>query len=292
MKPGHLALVVLINLIWAFNIVPLKYAVDAAGPLTAVFLRYAIVLVVCLPWLRWQPGRMPLVLATGLVAGALFMGLGGLSYSFAENLSALSIAGQLGVPFSLLLAVLVFKEKIRLPRIAAVALSFVGVAIMGFDPAIAKESIALWLTIGASLAWAASNLMFRGLSGISVPTTQGWLALVSLPVLGLAAAVFEPQGLAQVGSLTPATWGWLAYSGILSSLVGHGGMSWLFQRYPVAVVAPLTLPTPLMSVIVAVVVFDNKVSVQMLAGGVLTIIGVAIITLRTARARDKPEVQP
>jgi O-acetylserine/cysteine efflux transporter len=279
-------MILLIDLIWAFNIVPVKLAVEAAGPLTAVTLRYVIVLVACLPWLRWLPGRMGWVLVTGVVAGALFMGLGGLAFAFADNVSALAIAGQLGVPFSLILAVIVYRERIRWPRITAVALCFAGVAVMGFDPAIADENLALWLTVAASLCWAIGNLLFRKLAGVPVMTIHAWLAAVSVPILASAAWVFEPQRLAAVGSLSWQVWLCLAYSGLASSLLGHGGMTWLFQRYPVATVSPLTLPTPLMSVIIAVIVFDTPITVQMIIGGVLTLIGVAIITLRTARGPD------
>ncbi|GGI89430.1 O-acetylserine/cysteine export protein [Polymorphobacter multimanifer] len=292
MTPPHLALILLIDLIWAFNIVAVKYAVDDAGPLTAVTLRYVIVLAVCLPWLRWLPGRMKAVLVTGVVAGALFMGLGALSFALATNISALAITGQLGVPFSLILAVIVYKEKIRLPRITAVVLSFAGVAVMGFDPAIARESIAVWLTVAAAFSWAVGNLLFRALAGVPVMTTHAWLALVSVPLLAATAMVFEPQGLARVGALKASTWGWLGYSAILSSLVGHGGMRWLFQRYPVAVGAPLTLPTPLISVVIAALVFGNPVTAQMVVGGIIPLAGVAIITLRTAQARDNPDGTP
>jgi O-acetylserine/cysteine efflux transporter len=290
MKPAHLALVLLINLAWGFNIVAVKFAVETAGPLTAVALRYAIVGLVCLPWLRWQPGRMGIILVTGFVAGALFMGLGAISFALADNVSALAIAGQLGVPFSLILAVLLYGERLHWPRITAVALCFAGVAVMGFDPAISHESIALWLTVAAALTWAIGNLLFRKLAGISVMTIHAWLALVSTPILLATSMVFEPRRLAAVPDLPLGTWGWLTYSALGASLLGHGGMSWLFQRYPVSTISPLTLPTPLISVIVAVIVFGTPITGQMITGGALTLIGVAIITLRTAKenvvARD------
>lgn len=286
MKRNHLALILGIDLIWAFNIVPVKLAVEAVGPLTAVLLRYGIVLIACLPWLNWLPGRMGWVLVTGFVAGAFFMTLGALSFALADNVSALAIAGQLGVPFSLILAVIIYKERIRWPRITAVILSFIGVAVMGFDPAIAHESVALWLTVAASLTWAIGNLLFRKLAGVPVLTIHAWLAAVSVPILFAAALWFEPQRLAAIGEISWTMWGWLAYSALASSLLGHGGMTWLLQRYPVATIAPLTLPTPLLSVIIAVIVFGTPITVQMIAGGALTLIGVAIITLRTAKARD------
>jgi O-acetylserine/cysteine efflux transporter len=286
MKPRHLALILLIDLVWAFNVVAVKLAVEDAQPLTAVALRYMIVLVACLPWLRWLPGRMMTLLITGFIAGPLFMGLGGLSFALADNVSALSIAGQLGVPFSLILAVVIYRERIHWPRMTAVVLCFAGVAVMGFDPAIAHESIALWLTVAASLAWAGGNLLFRKLAGVNVLTIHAWLALVSVPVLLTASIIFEPGALAHVAHLKPSTWGWLTYSALGASLLGHGGMSWLFQRYPVSTVSPLTLPTPLLSVIIAIIVFGTPITSQMMIGGVLTLIGVAIITLRTAQQRD------
>jgi O-acetylserine/cysteine efflux transporter len=288
-KPAHLLFVLLINLVWAGNVVAVKMAVGEAQPLTAVFLRYLIVLIVTLPWLRWLPGRMPIILATGVTAGALFMGLGGLSFAAATNVASLAIAGQLGVPFSLILGVLVYHERIHLPRIVGILLSFAGVVVLGFDPHIVDERLALVLTIAASFVWACGNLLFRQLKGVPVPTIHAWLALVSLPVLAIASAIFEPGAIGRIEHLSMGTWGWLAYSAIGASLIGHGGMSWLFQRYPVTTVSPLTLPAPLLSVIMAVIAFGNPITVQMVVGGLLTIIGVAIITLRTAMARDREE---
>jgi O-acetylserine/cysteine efflux transporter len=102
----------------------------------------------------------------------------------------------------------------------------------------------------------------------------------------VAAWVVEPDRLAAIPQLPISTWGWVAYSAIISSVIGHGGMTWLFQRYPVAVVSPLTLPTPLISVAIAVAVYDTPITGQMMVGGLLTLVGVAIITIRTAQRRD------
>lgn len=286
MKPLHLAAILAIDVVWGFNVVAVKEGVVSAGPMTAVLLRYVIATLVCLPFIRWLPGRMGLILFTGFIAGALFMSLGALSFAMANNLSALSIVGQLGVPFSLILAVIFLKEQIRWPRITAIAICFLGVVVMGFDPAIAHERIGILLTVAASLCWAVGNLLFRRLQGVPVLVIHGWLGLVSIPIMIALAQMFEPAKLAAIPDLPLSTWGWIAYSGIMSSLVGHGGMTWLFQRYPIAVVSPLTLPTPLISVAIAVAVYDTPITGQMLVGGLLTLVGVAIITIRTAQRRD------
>jgi len=286
MKPRHLLAILIIDLIWAGNIVAIKVAVEAIPPLMTVTLRYVIVLLCCLPWARWLPGRMLAVLGTGVVAGALFMGLGSLSFHLADNVSALAIAGQAGVPFSLILAVIFYHERIRWVRISGIVLAFAGVATLAFDPHIVDERVGLLLTLAAAFCWAAGNLLFRRLQGVFVLTIHFWLAAVSVPLLAAASLVFEPGALAKTAEVPTHVWGWLAYSAIGASLIGHGGMTWLFQRYPVSTVAPLTLPTPLLSVIIATLVFGTPVTGIMVAGGLVTLAGIAIITLRTAQARD------
>jgi O-acetylserine/cysteine efflux transporter len=288
MKPIHLAFVLLIDCIWAFNIVAIKVTVAEVQPLTMVVLRYAIVLACCLPWMRWAPGRMRLILVTGVIAGALFMGLGALSFALAYNVSALAIAGQLGVPFSLILAVIFYRERIRWIRITGIALSFAGVAVMAFDPRIFDERIAVLLTVAASFCWAVGTLLFRRLRDLHPLNVHGWLALISLPILTAASLWFEPGALAAVPAIPVNIWGWMAYTAIGASIVGHAGMSYLFRHYPVSLVSPMTLPTPLLSVIVATVVLKTPVTIEMVVGGILTMIGIAIITLRTASA---PEVE-
>ncbi len=285
MPAAHLALVALIDLLWAFNIVAFKYAVEALPPIAVVFLRYLIVLAICLPWLRWLPGRMGTVLLTGLVGGALYFSLTALSVAAADNVSALAIVGQLSVPFSVILAVIFLKERIHWPRIVGVTLAFVGIVILSFDPAIVDERLGILLTVLATFVYAVSSLLMRRLKGVHPLTIHAWLAAISLPLLLVGSLVFEPGALAGVGDLRLATFGWIVYSAVGASVIGHAGMSWLLQQHPVSVIAPMTLPTPLISVALGVMLMATPITPQMLAGGAVALVGVAIVILRTARAQ-------
>lgn len=289
MRPLHIGFILLIDLLWAFNIVAIKEAVTAMPPLLSVALRYAVVLLVCASALRLVEGRMRLVLLTGVVTGALQFGLGAASYQVATNLSALAIAGQLGVPLSLILAILIDGERIAWRRTVGIVLALAGVTLLVFDPRIADERLGLFLTFGAACCWAAGNLMFRRLTGIPVLTLYGWQALVSIPLLLLASAILEPGGLAGLPQVPLGALAWVVYSAIAASLVGHAGMAWLLQRYPVTLITPFTLPTPLLAVGFATLVYGTPVTPMMWLGGALTLIGVSIIALRTARKSVEPD---
>ncbi|MBS3960711.1 MAG: EamA family transporter [Sandarakinorhabdus sp.] len=283
MKPIHIAFILLINLLWAFNIIAIKEAVLAMPPLLTVALRYIVILLVCASSIRFVKGRMALVLLTGVIAGALQFGLGAYSYHVATNLSALAIAGQLGVPLSLILAILIDGERIAWKRGIGILLAIFGVMLLVFDPRIVDERLAIYLTFGAAVCWAAGNLMFRRLMGIPVLTLYGWQAFVSLPILFLASYFVEPGGVAGLPQVPLSAFAWIVYSAIAASLIGHAGMAWLLQRYPVTLITPFTLPTPLLAVMFATLYYGTPVTPLMWFGGLLTIVGVAIITLRTAK---------
>lgn len=288
MKPGHMLFVILVSWIWAGNAVAIKEAVRLIPPMTTVALRYAILFLCCVPFLRPVRGRMRLVLLTGLVAGALQFGPIAYGYSVAGNVPALAIAGQAGMPLGLLLAVLIDGERIAWRRTMGIALALCGVGILLFDPAIVDERDGVLAVFVGSLAWAISNLMFRRLSGVPVLTLYAWQAAVSLPVLLLASHFAEPGALHRLADTSPVAFAWIGYTAILSSLVGHGGISWLLQKYPVSVITPFTLPTAVLSVAIAHLVYGSPVTPLMAAGGLMALAGVSIIALR---ARPAPAMQ-
>jgi O-acetylserine/cysteine efflux transporter len=281
-----IAVAALMNLLWGMNIIAVKMAVIEIPPLTAALLRQSIVLVVCASWLRIVPGRMRELLGFGVLTGGLYFLVINLSMAVATNVGALAIAGQLGVPFAMLLAVVILKERIHRYRIAGVALSLAGVGILAFDPEVAREIPGIALTALASLIWAGSSLIQRNLRGVPVLTMYAWVGLIGVAILVPVALVFEPQGVHSIPRLPLHSLGWVAFSAIGSTIIGHGSMSWLLQRHPVASVTPLTLASPVLSVIFASLFFHTPLTPLMILGGIVALTGVAIVTIRSARVGE------
>ena len=282
-KARYIAFILMIDLLWAINMVAIKESVAVIPPLLAVALRYVVLLVACAMHVRIVPGRMGLLLLAGLIGGAIQFGLGAYAFKVATNLSALAIAGQLGVPLSLILAVVIDGERIAWRRTLGIVLAVAGVMTLVFDPAIVSERLGVFLTFGASLCWAVSTLLLKRLSGIPVLTIYAWQALVSIPLLLLASLWLEPGGMAALPQVPLGIFGWVVYSALAASLVGHAGLAWLVQRYPVTQITPYTLASPVMAVAVAAWWYGTPVTPLMWVGGGMTLVGVAIITLRTAR---------
>jgi O-acetylserine/cysteine efflux transporter len=295
MTPNHprgltgydLLIAAVMNLMWGLNLIAVKMSVDLVSPLTAAFLRQVMVLLICLPALRIIQGRMRELILLGALAGGAFYITVNLSMAVSTNVSALAIAGQLGAPFSLILAVLFLGERVHRYRIAGMALAFAGVVLLVFDPRAIDEQLGLALTALASLIWAICSLIQRRLVGVPVLSIYAWMGLVGALVLLPVSILFEQQSMASIPALPVSTLGWILFSALGSTVIGQGAMSFLLQRHTVSTVVPLTLPSPVIAVIAAAFWFGTALTPVMIAGGVIVLVGVAIVTLRTAKAGEQ-----
>lgn len=284
--PSDFAVAVLMNLMWGFNIIAVKMSVDLVPPMTAAFLRQLLVLLVCLPALKIVHGKMRELFILGLLAGSLFYIVTNFSLVVTTNVSALAIAGQVGVPFSLILAVIFLGERIHWFRVFGIALSLGGVALLVFDPRIGQEIAGIALTVLGSLIWAISSLVQRRMKGVPVLTIYAWFGLIGSATLLPLAWALEPQGVAAIPQIPLSTLGWIAFSAIGSTVLGHGSMSWLLQRHPISSVVPLTLAAPVIAIIVSSLWFSTPITPLMVIGGLIALTGVAIVTIRTAKAGE------
>ncbi len=289
MKPLHFAFLMLINVAWGFNIVPVKLALNGLDPFAAGAVRFFFLFVLCLPALRWVPGRMGQIVAIGLIMGALQFSVMNVAFSMATNMGALAIAGQLAVPFTVILAIALLGERIRWIRASGIVLAFSGVAYLSFDPHMFDERLPLGLACLASFSGALGTVMLRNLQGVSPLNLQAWVAICSIPPMALLSIVYEPGVLANPQDIPLEVFGYLLFAAGFSSVVGHAGLAWLLQRYPVTVVTPFTLLSPLVGVASSVLFLGSVLTGQMIIGALIALAGVAIITLRTAKKEQEQE---
>jgi O-acetylserine/cysteine efflux transporter len=281
LKPHHFFLLVFVNLIWGANLLTVKFGVREIPPVLFAALRVGIMLLVFLPWLRWFPGQMLTLLWVGLGTGVAGFGLLALGLFLSKDVSTVAVFTQLVVPFSALLSVWMLGEVIHWRRKTGIALAFIGVIIIGFDPRAFSYLPGLLCIVLQSAGAALGMIYVKRLQDINPMQLQAWISLITLPVLlGLSLLIEQDQIVAlQMASLM--TWGAVAFAAIGSSLIGQSAFFYLLKRYPVSSVAPLTVLSTVFGMLAGVVFNDDQLTSRMLVGGVITILGVLIIELRT-----------
>lgn len=284
--PRHLAALLVITLIWGLNLIVSKIGLAQVPPMLFTALRFAVLAALLWPFLRVVPGKMNAMVVAALLSGAINFALLFAGLAIAQNVSAVAIASQLGIPFTTLLSVALLGETVRWRRWTGIALSFAGVMIIGLDPVVFGFWPSLVLVIASAMVGSLGVIAVKRLPEFKPLEVQAWFSWVSLPVLALLALVAHRPGLAELRAIPLQAWGAIAYTAILGSLIAHTGFYHLVQRYPVTSVAPLTTLSPVFSVIFGITLLGDAMTPRIAVGGLVTLTGVLIITLRERRLTD------
>jgi len=288
----HFARIMLINAIWGFNLVAIKAGVDRFPPVFVGFLRFLVVGLAVLPWLRVRRGEMRWLLIAAIFSGGLQFAIMYTGVALSGNMSSVAIAGQLGVPFATLLSVIALGERIHWRRSAGIALSFAGVVVLGFNPVVLESWQGLALIVLAAFIGAIGLVAIKRVRDLNALELQAWLAWGSLPVF-LALSLWLEDG--QVESLRHVDLVGAAavlYSALFASLFAHTAYFALIHRYPVSSVAPLTVLGPVFSVGFAILFLGDVLDWRMVIGGVMTLTGVAVIVMREGKAAGTGSLGP
>lgn len=144
-----------------------------------------------------------------------------------------------------------------------------------------RHSALGWI-VGAAMAMAVATILMRRLSGVSVFTLQAWVGAVATPAQLLMSLWLE-EG--QIEALRTADWFYFAlpvYSAVGASLIGHGVLYHLLTRYPVGLITPMLLLSPVLAIALGVLVWGDQPTWKLLLGGAMTLAGVAIVTVKRA----------
>lgn len=291
MTKKDIALVILINLIWGFNVVAAKYGVDTMPPVFFTFLRFAIVAFVLLPFLRIHKGQMNAIVFVAMALGGLHFALTFAGLAMAENVSSVAIAMQLGIPFATILSIVFLGEQVGPWRWLGLAMAFGGVVVVGFDPQVFDRRLALVLVVIGAFFAAGGLLVAKKLAGVGVFELQAWIAMISWPTLLLISLIFETNQFGAAADASTMVWLAVFYTAIAASLLGHGGMYYLIRRYDLSQVMPTFLLSTVFAIFFAVMLMGDVLSWRMIVGAALTLSGVLLILKRQVHKRT-PAVGP
>ena len=285
-----LALVLLICLAWAGNVLTSALALREIPPFLFTALRFVMLGVALLPFMkRPPPGQWPRLLAVGLCLGVLHFGLSFTSLKLAGDLSSPAIAMQSYVPMTALLGWLMLGERFAWRTGLAIAVSFAGVLVLGFDPIVLDHPASLVTMLVSALFLALATVLMKPLKGLDVFSQQGFIAWISLAPLLAISTVLEPGGIAHLAKVSWVAWAGAAYAAFVASLLGHGLYYVLVKRHPIAQVTPWLLLSPVLAIVLGVLFWGDRPGPRLLIGGAMVLGGVLIIALR-AMAKSRPTV--
>jgi O-acetylserine/cysteine efflux transporter len=267
----------IVVVVWGLNFVAVKLGTHVMPPFLLTAMRFTMVAALTVPFFRVPRKKLGLILLLSALMGSAHFGL------FFYGMKALDAATtaiiiQLTVPFASIVAAVVYKERLGRLGVFGMTLAFVGVALLAGEPQ-RPDPLSIALEVVAAAAWALSNVVIRKIGPINPLALNGWMGAFAAPQLIVLSYIFEDG---QIPALEQAGWlGWSAvsYTAIASSLIGYSLWYRLIARNPLNKVVPFTLLNPIVGVIGGVTILGEPLGWHKVVGGLLTILGVAVIQL-------------
>jgi O-acetylserine/cysteine efflux transporter len=274
-------LLVLVCLIWASNTIVSKYVISDLGvpPLFYATIRFALVAVLAAPWLFPMPRpRWRLIVVAMLMGGATFS----LMFMALQTAtpSSVAVVGQLGVPITTLLSVVMLGERIRWRRGLGIALTLAGVLTVMWNPQGFALSAGLVYVVAGAFLGSLGAVMMKQMDGVRPMQFQAWVGFASLWPLVPLTILLEPG---QVEAGLDAGWPLavaVLFSSLVVSLLAHTLYFGLIQRHEANLISPLTLMTPLATIVLGVTLMGDPFGPRMAIGTAVALAGVLIIALR------------
>ncbi|MEL6724544.1 MAG: DMT family transporter [Pseudomonadota bacterium] len=273
--------------VWGLNLVVTRWVVADAGvpPIFFAAMRFAGIALVLFWFLRPIPKNL----------GTLFliaMGMGAFHFAFLftglahAEASAVSVVGQLGVPFSTLMSMAFLGEVVGWRRGLGIMLAFAGAILIAVDPNTFQLSFGLIYVVVAALVASGAGILMKRMPSISALQMQAWIGLFSFAPLFAVSGLLESDQNGWGAFIDGGWWVWIAtvYAVIGVSVFGHGGFYSLIKKYDISLLSPLTLMTPVWGVVLSVVMLGEVLSLQLVVGAAISLGGVFVILVRPNRA--------
>jgi len=284
--PRHLALGLLVAVIWGVNFVVIDLGLRDTLPLVLVALRFALVAVPLVFLVPKPDAPWRVIAGIGLFMSAGQFGLLFTAMHLGLPAGLAAVVLQCQMIFTLAIGAVALRERpTRMQLVgAAVALAGLGVVVLGrFEVAPGLTAILpMLICVAAGLSWGVGNVISRSAAGANGFGIVVWSALVvPVPMVALSLVMDGP---AAVGDAF-ATIGWptlasVAYTAGLASLVGYTIWNMLLGRYPAALVAPFALLTPPIGLAAAALLLGQVPNTLELVGSAVLVGGVAVGQLR------------
>lgn len=279
--------------VWAMNNVVSRIVVADFGvpPLAYAGLRFVIVALCVFPWLFPAPRPYWRLIVVALLMGGVNFSLMFIGLQTATS-SASAIILQTGVPMTILLSVVFLKEELRLRRIIGIMLALGGALLVIWNPEGLTLTMGLLWVVASCFTYSVGAVMLRAMPAIKPLTLQAWVGVTSLvPLIPLSLAL-ERDG---YGAIAEHFWPFLAallFSALIVSVIAHTFFYSLIQRYDASLLQPLTLVTPLLTILLGVSITHDPFDARMAIGAAITLLGVLVIVLKPisflARLRSGP----
>ena len=277
----------LVPIFLGFGFVIAKPAFESFPPILLMGIRFTFAASILVWWFPIPRGYLKKIFIASFIANTLQYSITYTGLNYIEASSAVLLV-QMEVPFGVIFAYFMLKEKPTLRALIGITIAFIGVYILTGSPNLDGKFFGIALTILGSAIWALGQVIVKPLSKeINPLALVAWLALFSGPILISLSAIIDGN---TINYLTKANFDhWLIaiYIGFLMQPITYGCFYYVLKNNPLYKVLPIvTMGIPPTGLLAAIFLLGEKPTAELFIGGAIIIFGVIMIIFTKSKNEE------
>ena len=268
----------LVPIFLGFGFVIAKPAFESFPPVLLMGLRFMFAASILIWWFPIPRGYLKKIFIASFIANTLQYSI---TYSGLNliDASAAVLLVQTEVPFGVIFAYFMLREKPTVRALIGISIAFVGVYILTGSPNLDGKFIGIGLTIIGSATWALGQVLVKPLSKeINPLALVAWLALFSAPILIVFSSIFDGNTINYLSNAKFEHWIIAIYIGFIMQPITYGCFYYVLKNNPLYKVLPIvTMGIPPTGLLAAIFLLGEKPTQELFIGGAIIIIGVILI---------------
>ena len=277
----------LVPIFLGFGFVIAKPAMDHFPPILLMGLRFTFAASILIWWFPIPKKYLKKIFIASLVANTLQYSI---TYSGLNliDASAAVLLVQTEVPFGVIFAFFLLREKPTIRSLVGITIAFIGVYILTGSPNLDGKFIGISLTVLGSAIWALGQVLVKPLSKeINPLALVAWLALFSGPLLITISSILDGDTIYYLKNANKYSWLIAFYIGFIMQPITYGCFYYVLKNNPLYKVLPIvTMGIPLTGLLAAIFLLGEKPTLELFIGGIIILIGVIIIIFNLGKKKN------
>ena len=292
---------------WGTTYIGIAFTIETMPPLLSMSFRFVAASLALFIFIGIRNGWASLRLsrnefASAIFLGVLMLGMGLGTMALAEKVVPIGVASLIGASMPIWTALFrtLDKDRPSLFSLLGIAGGLVGIAIIILPgqtiarPDSGGQSVTLWMLIilFGNLCWSLGSFIAPRMETPSNP-----LVLSTYEMAGAGAALFiagmiHQESISDFANASARSWGGWIYLVTVGSLIGYTVYTWLLENAPITLVSTYAYVNPVVAVALGIVIFSETLTNNILIGGFIVIVSVAIVVaVESAKKQTLPQVQ-
>ena len=271
-------LAALVPIFLGFGFVIAKPAMEYFPPFLLMGLRFTFAASILIWWFPIPRGFLKKIFIASLIANTLQYSVTYTGLSMIDASAAVLLV-QMEVPFGVIFAYFMLKEKPTVRSLIGISIAFIGVYILTGSPNLDGKFFGASLTVIGSGIWALGQVLVKPLSkNINPLALVAWLALFSGPILIALSAIFDGNTINYFKTASLDSWIIALYLGFIMQPISYGCFYYVLKNNPLYKVLPIvTMGIPLTGLLAAIFILGEEPTKQLFIGGAIILLGVVMI---------------